>query len=316
VDTTTGDHIWAESYDRPLRDIFLLQDEIVQRIVTTLSLQLTLEGRAIQFKKRTHNFKAYDDFLRALEYMLSTTKDGDEKAHQLLDKAITLDPEYSDAYAELAWVYFMDGLLEVDLNFVNEMFQAAQKAISLDDSNAFAYVVLSNAYMFLTRARHGKRLDSTSDYDQSLSAAERAITIDPNFAPGYSALAYVLESSGRSAESLALIKKALRLDPNNHGWPPYLLIEALAYTYMGRYEEAIPVYKEHLVHHPNDVIAHEWLAASYVGVGRLDDARLEAAEVMRISPGFSIETQKRFSIVKKGPMLDRNYAYMAQAGLK
>ncbi len=145
VDTTTGDHIWAESYDRPLRDIFLLQDEIVQRIVTTLSLQLTLEGRAIQFKKRTHNFKAYDDFLRALEYMLSTTKDGDEKAHQLLDKAITLDPEYSDAYAELAWVYFMDGLLEVDLNFVNEMFQAAQKAISLDDSNAFAYVVLSNA---------------------------------------------------------------------------------------------------------------------------------------------------------------------------
>ncbi len=316
VDTTTGDHIWAESYDRPLRDIFLLQDEIVQRIVTTLSLQLTLEGRAIQFKKRTHNFKAYDDFLRALEYMLSTTKDGDEKAHQLLDKAITLDPEYSDAYAELAWVYFMDGLLEVDLNFVNEMFQAAQKAISLDDSNAFAYVVLSNAYMFLTRARHGKRLDSTSDYDQSLSAAERAITIDPNFAPGYSALAYVLESSGRSAESLALIKKALRLDPNNHGWPPYLLIEALAYTYMGRYEEAIPVYKEHLVHHPNDVIAHEWLAASYVGVGRLGDARAEAAEVMRISPSFSLETQKRFSIVKKGPMLDRNYAYMVQAGLK
>src|SRR5713101_2422555 len=163
VDATTGDHLWAEHYDRPLKDIFLLQDEIVQRIVTTLSLQLTLEGRAIQFKKRTHNFKAYDDFLRALEYMLSTTKDGDEKAHQLLDKAITLDPEYSDAYAELAWVYFMDGLLEVDLNFVNEMFQAAQKAISLDDSNAFAYAVLSNAYMFSMRARHGKRLDSTSD---------------------------------------------------------------------------------------------------------------------------------------------------------
>jgi adenylate cyclase len=170
--------------------------------------------------------------------------------------------------------------------------------------------------MFLARARHGKRLDATSDYDQSLSAAERAITIDPNFAPGYNALAYVLESSGRPAESVAVIKKALRLDPNNHGWPPYLLIEALAYTYMGRYEEAIPVFKEQLVYHPNDVIAHEWLAASYAGVGRLDDARAEAAEVRRISPSFSLETQKRFSIVKKGPMLDRNYAYMAQAGLK
>jgi adenylate cyclase len=166
------------------------------------------------------------------------------------------------------------------------------------------------------RSRRGKRLDAASDYDQSLTAAQRAIAIDPNFAPGYASLAYVLESSGRSAEAVVVLKKGMRLDPSNNGWPWYLLIEGLAYTYMGRYEEAIPVFKEDLAHRPNDLIAHEWLAASYAGVGRLDDARAEAAEVMRISPSFSLETQKRFSIVKKGPMLDRNYAYMAQAGLK
>ena len=318
VDATTGDHIWAEYYDRPLRDIFSLQDEIVRRIVTTLNLQLTLEERGVLFKKRTENQEAYDDFLRALEYTLSITKDGNEKARQELEKAIALDPKYSDAHAELGWVYLIDLVSQWnrDPHVVDQIFQAAQKAVTFDDSNAFAYTVLSYAYMFSARSRRGKRLDATSDYDQSLTAAQRAIAIDPNFAQGYASLAYVLESSGRPAESIGAVEKAMRLDPRNSEWPPYLLTEALAYTYMGRYEEAIPVFKEDLVRHPNDLIAHEWLAACFVGVGRMDDARAEAAEVMRISPGFSLELQKQMSIVKKGPMLDRNYAYMAEAGLK
>ncbi len=318
VDATTGDHIWAEYYDRPLRDIFSLQDEIVRRIVTTLNLQLTLDEQGVVFKKRTDSLEAYDDFLRAQEYKLSITKDGDEKARQALEKAIALDPNYSDAYAELGWVYLIDLVSQWtrDPHVVDQIFQAAQKAVTFDDSNAFAYTVLSYAYMFSARSRRGKRLDATSDYDQSLTAAQRAIAIDPNFAPGYASLAYVLESSGRSAEAIVLLKKAIRLDPRNHGWPSYLTTEALAYTYMGRYEEAIPVFKEDLARNPNDLIAHEWLAACYIGVGRVDDARAEAGEVMRISPGFSLELQKQMSIVKKGPMLDRNYAYMAQAGLK
>src|SRR5713101_3861838 len=318
VDATTGDHIWAEYYDRPLRDIFSLQDEIVRRIVTTLNLQLTLEERGVLFKKRTASLEAYDDFLRALEYTLSTTKDGNEKARELLEEGIALDPKYSDAYAAVGWVYLIDLVSEWnrDPHVVDQMFQTARKAITLDDSNAFAYTMLSTAFMFSTRSRRGKRLDAASDYDQSLTAAQRAIAIDPNFAPGYASLAYVLESSGRSAEALVVLKKGMRLDPSNNGWPWYLLIEGLAYTYMGRYEEALPVFKEDLAHRPNDLIAHEWLAACYIGVGRVDDARAEAAEVMRISPGFSLEYQKQMSIVEKGPMLDRNYAYMAKAGLK
>jgi adenylate cyclase len=318
VDATTGDHIWAEYYDRPLRDIFSLQDEIVRRIATTLNLQLTLYEQGVVFKKRTDNLEAYDDFLRALEYALSITKDGDQKARQALEKAIALDPKYSDAYAELGLVYFIDFISawNQDPHVLDRIFQAAQNAITFDDSNAFAYTLLSAAYMFSARSRRVKRLDATSDYDQSLTAAQRAIAIDPNFARGYAALAYVLESSGRPAEAVEAVKKAIRLDPRNHAWPAYLTYEALAYTYMGQYEEAIPVFKEDLAHNPNDLIAHEWLAACYIGVGRLEDARAEAAEVMRINPGFSLEYQKQHSVVIKGPILDQNYAYMAKAGLK
>src|ERR1700730_8587376 len=127
VDATTGDHIWAEHYDRPLRDIFSLQDEIVRRIVTTLNLQLTLEGRGVLFKKRTDSLEAYDDFLRALEYTLSITKDGNEKARQALEQAIALDPKYSDAYAELGWIYFIDVVSQWtrDPHVFDLMFEAA-----------------------------------------------------------------------------------------------------------------------------------------------------------------------------------------------
>ncbi len=307
VDATTGDHIWAEYYDRPLRDVFSLQDEIVRRIVTTLNLQLTLEERGILFKKRTDNLEAYDDFLRALEYTLSITKDGNEKARQALEQAIALDPKYSDAYAELGWIYFIDVVSQWnrDPHVFDQIFQAAQQAITFDDSNAFAYTLLSTAYMVSKR-----------DYDQSITAAQRAIAIDPNSARGYASLAYVLEFSGRPAEGIQAVEKAMRLDPRNSEVPPgYLVLKAQGYILMGRYREAIPFFKEYLAQHPRLLIVHQWLAACDIEVGRVDDARAEAAEVMRINPGFSLERQKQISVIK-GPMRDRLYGDMAKAGLK
>jgi adenylate cyclase len=308
VDATTGDQIWAENYDRPLHDIFSLQNEIVQRIATTLNLELTLEERGLLYKKRTDNLEAYDDFLQALEYGLSITKDGDEKARQALEKAIALDPRYSDAYAALGYNYLYDAVQQWnrDPHVFDQMFQAAQKAITFDDSNALAYMLLSAAYMISKR-----------DYDQSLTAAQRAIAIDPNSPGGYTSLAYVLENSGRPAEGIQALEKAMRLDPRNRNseFPGYLVLEGQGYALMGRYKEAIPVFKEYLARHPNFLAVHHWLAACYIEVGRMDDARAEAAEVMRINPGFSLQRQKQISVIK-GPMRDRLYGDMAKAGLK
>jgi tetratricopeptide (TPR) repeat protein len=264
-----------------------------------------LEERGILFKKRTDNLEAYDDFLRALEYTLSITKDGNEKARQALESAIALDPKYSDAYAELGWVYFIDVVSQWtrDPHVFDLMFEAARQAVTFDDSNAFAYTLLSAVYMFVKK-----------DYDQSLTAAERAIAIDPNSALGYGSLAFVLEDSGRPAEAIQAVEKAMRLDPRNSEWPPYLLIEAEGYALMGRCDEAIPVLREYLGR-SNFIMAHDWLAACYAEVGRMDDARTEAAEVMRINPSFSLERQRQLSTLK-GPMRDRIYGDMAKAGLK
>ena len=102
IDATTGYHLWSERYDRPLKDIFALQDEIVQKIVTTLKLQLTLQEQGYVVRKHTDNLEAYDAFLRGVEYFYRFTKEANAQARQLFEQAIALDPQYAEAYA--GWV--------------------------------------------------------------------------------------------------------------------------------------------------------------------------------------------------------------------
>jgi len=130
VDATTGADLWAQHYDRPLRDIFALQDEIVQRIATTLNLALGLEERGIPVRKQTDNLEAYDDFLRGTENYWSFTKDGNAKAREMFEKAIELDPKYADAYAWLAYNYFIGwvGLFNKDLD---RALQFVQRSVAM-----------------------------------------------------------------------------------------------------------------------------------------------------------------------------------------
>ena len=108
IDATTGYHLWSERYDRPLKDIFALQDEIVQKIVTTLKLQLTLQEQGYIVRKHTDNLEAYDAFLRGVEYYFRLTKETNAQARQLFEKAIALDPQYAEAYAWLGMTYWLE----------------------------------------------------------------------------------------------------------------------------------------------------------------------------------------------------------------
>jgi adenylate cyclase len=103
IDTTTGGHLWSQRYDRPLQDLFALQDEIVQKIVTTLKLQLTLQEQGYVVRKHTDNLEAYDTLLRGQVYYFRFTKEANIQSRQLFEKTIELDPQYAEAYAFLGW---------------------------------------------------------------------------------------------------------------------------------------------------------------------------------------------------------------------
>ncbi len=305
VDATVGADLWAQRYDRPLRDIFTLQDEIVRRIVTTLKLQLNLrEQGVLAVDKQTDNLEAFDDFLRGLGYYWTFTKEGNAKARQMFEKAIELDPSYADAYSFLGenylWGWYAQ--LSQDPNALDRASQLAQQSIALDDSLPFAHSMLANIYLF-------KR-----QYAEATTEAQRAIALDPNGAFGYQAPLTIMNNTWRRAEAIDLAKKAMRLDPRNQD--SYLYLEGWSYTQMGRYEEAIPILKRNLASYPNFLPSHYYLVVDYIELGREPQARAEAAEILRISPNFSVDT-----FVQRFPNQDEAYKErvrtdLHKAGLK
>jgi len=270
ADATTGAELWGERYDRPLRDVFALQDEIVRTIVTTLKLQIDLSRQGVLLPRSTENLEAYDDLLRGAEYLLSFTKDGNAKARQMFEQAIKLDPRYSAAYALLGLNYFFGWVnpLDPDPDGLERALHVAQQAAALDDSLALAHSVLAGIYV------------QKGQNDQALSEAQRGIALDPNSASGYFWLADVQNNQGKAAEALAAMEKAMRLDPRNR--VNYLWEQGLADSQLGQWERAIPVLKTHLARNPDNLWVHAWLAADYYNFGDHDAALAETAQVERV----------------------------------
>jgi adenylate cyclase len=280
VDATTGAHLWSERYDRPLKDIFALQDDIVQKIVTTLRLQLTLWEQGVLVRKRTDNPEAYDYNLRGIEYFMRLTKAANTQARQLYEKAIELDPQYAEAYARLAWTYLGEWiwLWSLDPQTLEQAVALASKAITLDGSIAYAHALLG--YVCLLKKQH----------EQAIAEGEQALILDPNFAIGHVILAEILILAGRLEDAVQLAKKAMHLDPRN-GLYSFQL--GHAYQLMGRYEEALTAFRRVLTWNPNHVATHRHLAVIYSELDREEEARAEGAVVLRLAPDSSLEVIKQ-----------------------
>jgi adenylate cyclase len=144
LEARTGAEIWADNFDRPLRDVFAVQDEVAQKIVTTLNLQLSLSERGILTRQTTDNLEAYDDVLQGLNYSWRENRDDDAKALQLYHKAIELDPNYADAYVLMGSTLFNDWTWQwnQDPHAVERSEALVQKALELDDSHSTAHEIL------------------------------------------------------------------------------------------------------------------------------------------------------------------------------
>jgi adenylate cyclase len=252
VDAATDSPLWAERYDRPLTDIFALQDEIVQKIVTTLKLQLTVQEQGYIVRKHTDNLEAYDYLLRGIAPFFRDTPETNVQARQLWEKAVALDSQYAEAYAWLSWTYYREWIFRwsTDPQSLERAVALAQQAVALDDSLPRAHALLS---MFYTQ---------TQQYDQAIAEGERAVALDPNNADSYSMRAAMLNLAGRPEEALRMSEQAIRLNP--HSPPVYLNIVGWSYYYTGRYAEAIATMKDVISRSPTFLGAYPILTLAYV----------------------------------------------------
>jgi adenylate cyclase len=304
IDAATGGHVWSSHYDRELRDIFALQDEIGQRIVTALKVNLTPEEQARFRRAPTTNLEAYDDFLRGWEFYWQETKEANAQARRLFEQALALDPQYAGAYAGLSSTHLRDWLLQwsPDRQSLEHAFDAAQKALALDDTLPLAYIVLAPVYQ------------KKNQHEQAIAAAERAIALNPNDATAYLVLADQLGMAGRPEEGITMAKTAMRLNPHYPPW--YLLQLGSNYHQAWWNEEAITALKRFLVYYPNALNTHIMLTCSYSDAGRMEEARAEAAEVMRLSPNFSIEVWRQNQFWKDPKEMERHLNNLRKAGLQ
>jgi adenylate cyclase len=179
---------------------------------------------------------------------------------------------------------------------------SARKAIALDDSLPMAHFLLANISL------------SKKQPERALVEAERAVALDPNIGDFYGTLAEILIATGRYEEAIEMSEKGLRLKPL---LPAGLFADlGQAYGVLGRYTEALDALQKALPLNPNWLSTHATLAGVYSELGREEEARAEAVEVLRLSPEFSLEGVKQRSPLKDPAQLERGLAALRKAGLK
>jgi adenylate cyclase len=304
IDAQTGRHLWAERYDRDLKNIFALQDEITLKVISALQVKLTAGEQARLFGKGTENLEAYLRTLQALMHFNRLNKQGNMEARRLAKEAIAMDPEYAGPYRVLALTHMMDVWFNFSKSPKESMTlagEAVQKALALDDSHPGAHIVL--CFLYIMQKKH----------DKAIAAAERAVELSPSGADAYAALGGALRYACRPNEAIPMVKKAMSLNPMAN---TLLLALGRAYQMAGKYEDAIVVLKKSLQEFPNGLFPHLHLAVCYVSLGREEQARAEAREILRIHPEFSLEHFAKIFPYKDQSVVDHMIARLRKAGLK
>jgi len=279
IDASTGHHLWAEHYDRDLEDIFALQDEITQKVVSALDVHLVIGEQANLWSSGTVILEAWECVRRGWDLLGAYREDDLPEVKRLLQRAIDLDPKYAGAWAILAGCHFH--ISDNPRNSKEERKRAstltlecAQQAIKFDPTCSKAFATLGVYHLNLRK------------YDMAVQYANKAVEMSPNHANDHAIAAIVLNKCGNPEKALEHIRRAMRLSPVYPMWFRSALGQVT--RVLGKTDESIDVFRGMIKRDMEHIEGHIGLAGTLGEVGRIDEAKSAASQVLRINSDFSI----------------------------
>ena len=304
--TETGESVWAQRFDTDANKLFDTQDEITRQVIKAMIVTLPEQEIDTLQTSKANSFAAYDVFLQGQRYAAQRTREGNDLAMHAYRQSISIDPEFGRAYGALAVVMTYGYRFQwTDLSLVEareRSLELARKAVSLNKASPQIYWALG--YVHIHRR----------EYEDAEAAARRAVELSPNYADGYGLLAYISNWRGKAVQAEALIKKAISLNPYHTFDYPWNL--GLAYYLKGRYTEATEALTSALERNPNALYPRLFLTASYVRLGRLDDAQWEIDNINVGRPDTTVSHLHTVIPFENSEILESVLHDLRQAGLR
>jgi tetratricopeptide (TPR) repeat protein len=276
TDVQSGKQLWSERFDRPLSALFAIQEELGPKILHMLPAKVSEAELRRMAQRHTRNLEAYQYFQRGQAALLTRQKADNETARDMFRRAIALDTAFARAYAALALTYAADYRNQWTTDGVAALeraFELARNAHQINPDLPEIYWVLAFVHM----ERH--------EHEQALQHLQTSVRLYPSFADGYALMAGVNTYIGRPAESVRLLRTAMRLDPQAGSL--YFLILGRAYLFLGDLELARVNLEQALSRNPENLEAHIYLAAVLVSTGDKAAAAWKADEIRALQPGFT-----------------------------
>jgi len=304
IDTDNGHHLWAGRFDRELTEIFALQDEITEKIVTALSIQLNGDEQQQLSRNTTNSFEAYDLFLQGQMLGARFTKEGFEQAAETYRNAIKLDPRFARAYGALAVTLTRQvttGYSDSPAEMQERALEMVQKATAVNPYSPQAKWALGYVYMY------------RKQFDKAVEALERAVSLSPSYADGYAMLALIKNNLGHAEEAIRLIEKGIKLNPY-YSWD-YLYNLGRAYYALGDYQKATQYLQQALERNEAPRAPRLFLIASLVQLSQLEDAEWEIMQLEVSNPEVTLSHLQAVLVIADTELWNRLKDDLRAAGM-
>jgi len=306
IDAPTGEHVWAETYDRKVSDVFALQDEISAIIAASLVGDLTrAEGERAR-QRGTNNLEAWSLYQLGLQHFDQYTLTGFAEARAMFQRAAEVDPRFATAQGQLA----VAGLSELMLGrsgpreeFVAGLMASARRAVNLDPRDPAAHLGLAGAYL------------AAGDIKNGLASSKKAVDLNPSMPMAWIWLGWAQLLAGDPEATITATERARKLNPQ--GAMVWIHDSfASAYWELGRYDEALEAAQRLVATQPTYLTGYAYIAMNAVALGRLEEARTAITEGRRVQPDLSLDLMQNYFGVSRPTIDARRNAALREAGLE